>query len=204
MGKIKLPPGLTTIIDKIANIKFDDIAKSSTSIGKFADVRVQTAIMFTLVQLNKLADKLPSIADEFANLEYSVQKTMNNKTLGRIVDLFSDTTKMKDLTRLFATGGVAFGKLPASIQTLIIDKLMPAAATGAATPGGAAAASIIAPITNLDRTIGTLKTAIDTLADKIEAMKTAAFDPGGSNGGRGPSDPNTGYPFREAARTMAA
>jgi hypothetical protein len=160
--------------------------------------------MFTLVQLNKLADKLPSIADEFANLEYSVQRTMNNKTLGRIVDLFSDTTKMKDLTRLFATGGVAFTKLPASIQTLIIDKLMPGAPPVAATPGGASATSIIAPITNLDNTIKTLKTSIDTLAEKIEAMKTAAFDPGGSNGGGGPSDPNTGYPFREAARTMAA
>ena len=203
MGKIKLPLGIETIIDKITNIKFGDIAKALTSLGKFADVKVQTAIMFTLVQLNNLADKLPSIADEFANLEYSVQKTMNNKTLGRIVDLFSDTTKMKDLTRLFATGGVAFGKLPASIQTLIIDKLMPAAATGAATPGGAAAASIIAPITNLDRTIGTLKTAIDTLADKIEAMKTAAFVPGDSNEEVASYDfaaPNQGYGLRDMGR----
>ena len=81
---------------------------------------------------------------------------------------------------------------------------MPAAPTGAVTPGGAGAASIIKPITNLDNTIKTLKTAIDNLSSKIDAMKTAAFDPGGSNGGGGPSDPNTGWPIRDRARTMAA
>ena len=93
-----------------------------------------------------------------------------------------------------------------AMKTMALKSLLPAAATGTATPGGAGATGIIAPITNLDNTIKTLKTAIDNLSSKIDAMKTAAFDPDGSNGEQvavaNPESPNPGHIYRDAARAL--
>ena len=206
--KISNFPGLEDMINKIAGIKFDDIAKSFASIGKFADVKVQTALMFTLVQLNKLADKLPSIASEFSRIRAHTIRTLDNKTLGKIVDIFYDKTKSDNLENILTGVSVLIDTLGLSpaMKTMALNRLLPAAATGTATPGGAGAPNIIAPITNLDNTIKTLKTAIDNLSSKIDAMKTAAFDPDGSNGEQvavaNPESPNPGHIYRDAARAL--
>ena len=212
-SKIKLPlgmgvmmTGIGSMIAKLEKMDFDGFAKALTSLGKFADVEVQTATQKTLTQLSTLADKLPSIASEISRIRAHTIRTLDNKTLGKIVDIFYDKTKSNNLENILTGVSVLIDTLGLSpaMKTMALNRLLPAAATGTATPGGAGAPNIIAPITNLDNTIKTLKTAIDNLSRKIDAMKTAAFDPGGSNGGGGPSDPNTGWPIRDAARTMAA
>ena len=203
----KLVPGM----GDTAGMDLKGIIAVIGKIGSITAVATQKELQNTLTKLNTFIDKLPGvpkivhdIADAAHRLERSFTAIMSRPSFNKMVDLFHNDTKSKNLQNILTIATRLIGTLSPAMKTMALKSLLPAAATGTATPGGAGATGIIAPITNLDNTIKTLKTAIDNLSSKIDAMKTAAFDPGGSNGGGGPSDPNTGWPIRDRARTMAA